>query len=348
MNKNQKQLFLCLFSLGVIYSYAILPSRNFTESTIHYTLLLGGELEDALQSIKTNSPDAHKLAEKAYKKNKNNPDVLVKIGRAFFEQKDAASAIQFANYANEAGKPKYMYAPAYLLLGDIEVTFSTDDSKAAEYYNKAIVFDPKNPEGYKKWAKVYYKISPRQAVQKLQEMKVNCPNEDVDAIAAQIFPQADDSKNTKTSTNHDTNKLEEIVELIKKGYKDPDFSKLYTIIGGDKIYKYEDEENIAFQGRACWKTDMEYILFDDDNSMGIASASTIDLITPDGGHGDRVYKIGPKSKESRYILVNGFIYKWEKEDYSDLQKCLKFNSNDNTLQSIEGQKKYKLVNNEFK
>ena len=306
------------------------------------------ELNAALDAIKSKAPNAADLANTAYKKNKKNAEALVKIGRAFFEQKDATNAAQFARHANEAGNPKYQYAPAYLLLGDVEATFGSDGSKAAAFYNQAINFDPKNPEGYKKWAKVYYKVSPSQAANKLLEMKANCPDEDVDAIAAQIFPQADDSKITKTSTNHDTNKLEEIVELIKKGYKDPDFSKLYTIIGGDKIYKYEDEENIAFQGRACWKTDMEYILFDDDNSMGIASASTIDLITPDGGHGDRVYKIGPKSKECRYILVNGFIYKWEKEDYSDLQKCLQFNSNDNTLQSIEGQKKYKLVNNEFK
>jgi len=344
LNKNQKQLFLCLISLGVIYSYAILPSRNFTESTIHYTLLLGGELEDALQSIKSNSPDAHKLAEKAYKKNKNNPDVLVKIGRAFFEQKDAASAIQFANYANEAGKPRYMYAPAYLLLGDIEATFSTDGSKAAEYYNKAIVFDPKNPEGYKKWAKVYYKINPSQAAKKLLEMKANCPDEDVDAIAAQIFPQTDGVKNAKTTTNHNSNKLDEIIELIKKGYKDPSLSKLYTVDSSEKVYMFQDEENVAVQGRACWKTDMEYILFGNDNSMGIVSASTIDLIAPNGGHGERINKIGPKGKECRFILVKGIIYKWGKEDYSDLQKYLLFDSDNNILMSVDKKKKYNPIN----
>ena len=238
-------------------------------------------------------------------------------------------------------------APAYLLLGDVEATFGSDGSKAAAFYNQAINFDPKNPEGYKKWAKVYYKVSPSQAAKKLLEMKANCPDEDVDAIAAQIFPKTDDGKNAETTTNHNSNKLDEIIELIKKGYKDPSLSKLYTMVEGDKIYKYEDEENIAFQGKACWKTDMEYILFDDDNSMGIVSASTIDLITPGGGHGDRVYKIGPKSKECRYILVNGFIYKWEKEDFSDLQEYLLFNSNENTLQSIDKQKKFKLVNKDF-
>lgn len=305
------------------------------------------ELNAALDAIKSKAPNATDLAKTAYKKNKNNSEALIMIGRAFYEQEDADNAILFANYANEAGKPKYRYAPAYLLLGDVEATFGTDGSKAAAFYNQAITFDPQNPEGYKKWAKVYYKINPSQAAKKLLEMKVNCPDEDVDAIAAQIFPQTDGVKNAKTTTNHNSNKLDEIIELIKKGYKDPSLSKLYTMVEGDKIYKFEDEENIAFQGKACWKTDMEYILFDDDNSMGIVSASTIDLITPDGGHGDRVYKIGPKSKECRYILVNGFIYKWEKEDYSDLQEYLLFNSNENTLQSIDKQKIFKFVNKDF-
>ena len=305
------------------------------------------ELNAALDAIKSKAPNAVDLAKTAYKKNKKNAEALVMIGRAFFEQKEATNATQFARYANEVGSPRYQYAPAYLLLGDVEATFGTDSSKAAAFYNQAIIFDPKNPEGYKKWAKVYYKINPRQAAQKLQEMKTQCPNENIEAIAAQIFEQTDDVKNSDKNTNSNTNKFDKIIDLIKKDYKDPYLSKLYTMVEGDKIYKYEDEENIAFQGRACWKTDMEYLLFDDDNSMGIISASTIDLITPDGGHGDRVYKIGPKSKECRYILVNGFIYKWEKEDYSDLQEYLLFNSNENTLQSIDKQKIFKFVNKDF-
>jgi tetratricopeptide (TPR) repeat protein len=304
------------------------------------------ELNAALDAIKSKAPNAADLANTAYKKNKKNAEALVKIGRAFFEQKDATNAAQFARYANEAGNPKYQYAPAYLLLGDVEATFGSDGSKAAAFYNQAINFDPKNPEGYKKWAKVYYKVSPSQAAKKLLEMKANCPNEDIDAIAAQIFTQTDDVKNTETNTN--TNKFDEIIELIKKGFKDPSLSKLYTNPSAEKIYEFEDEENIAFQGRACWKTNMEYLLFGDDYSMGIITAATIDVITASGGHGQRVYKIGPKGKECRYILVNGIIYKWEKEDYSDLQEYLLFNSNDNTLQTIDKQKKFKLVNNKFK
>ena len=150
------------------------------------------ELNAALEGIKSKAPNVAELAKVAYKKNKKDAEALVKIGRAFYEQKDTANAAQFARYANEAGKPKYQYAPAYLLLGDIESAYGTDGGKAAGYYNQAIHFDPTNPEGYKKWAMVYRKISPNQAAAKLKEMKANCPNEDVDAITAHIYMLAGD------------------------------------------------------------------------------------------------------------------------------------------------------------
>lgn len=151
-------------------------------------------LQAALSAIKAKSGNVADAAKTAYKKNKKNPEALMKIARAFFEQKDTAGARQFANYANEAGKPKYQYAPAYLLLGDIESAYGTDGGKAAGYYNQAINFDPKNPEGYKKWAMVYRKISPSQAAQKLQDMKAQCPNEDIDAFTAHIYMLAGDEK----------------------------------------------------------------------------------------------------------------------------------------------------------
>ena len=121
------------------------------------------ELNAALNAIKTNAADKADLAKTAYKKNKKDPEALMKIARAYFEQKDTAGANQFARYANEASKPKYQYAPAYLLLGDVESAFGNDGGKAAGFYNQAINFDPKNPEGYKKWAMVYRKISPKQS-----------------------------------------------------------------------------------------------------------------------------------------------------------------------------------------
>ena len=179
------------------------------------------ELNAALSAIKSKAPNAADLAKTAFKKNKKDPEALMKIARAYFEQKDTAGANQFARYANEASKPKYQYAPAYLLLGDVESAFGTDGGKAAGYYNQAINFDPKNPEGYKKWAMVYRKISPKQAAQKLQDMKAQCPNEDIDAFTAHIYMLAGDEKQAyENYMKADINKLDKtgLNEFVRCSY----------------------------------------------------------------------------------------------------------------------------------
>ena len=179
------------------------------------------ELQAALDGIKSKAPNVADLTKTAYKKNKKDADALMKIARAYYEQKDTAGAILFCNYANEAGKPKYQYAPAYLLLGDIEASYGNDGGKAAGYYNQAINFDPTNPEGYKKWAMVYRKISPSQAAKKLQDMKAMCPNEDVDAITAHIYMLAGDEKQAyENYAKADINKLDKgyLNEFVRASY----------------------------------------------------------------------------------------------------------------------------------
>ena len=169
------------------------------------------ELNAALEGIKSQAPTAAKLADVAFKKNKKNPEAILKIAQAFYAQKDTANARKFANLANEAGKPKYQFAPAYLLLGDIEASYGTDGGKAASYYNQAITFNPKNPEGYKKWAMVYRKISPTQAAKKLEEMKAQCPDEDIDAFKGHIFMLANDEKQAyENYAKADINKLDKL------------------------------------------------------------------------------------------------------------------------------------------
>ena len=220
------------------------------------------ELNAAINAIKTNAADKGDLAKTAYKKNKKDAEALMKVARAYFEQKDTAGAIQFANYANEAGKPKYQYAPAYLLLGDIEASYGSDGGKAAGFYNQAINFDPKNPEGYKKWAMVYRKISPSQAAKKLQEMKAMCPNEDVDAITAHIYMLAGDEKQAyenykkadinkldKASLNefvrcsYFTGKFEDALRAAEAGIKleprNPTFNRL-AMFSNYELKKYDD------------------------------------------------------------------------------------------------------------
>ena len=179
------------------------------------------ELNAALDGIKSQAPNAAKLAEVAYKKNKKNPEAVLKIAQAYYAQKDTAGARKYANLANEAGKPKYQYAPAYLLLGDIEASYGTDGGKAASYYNQAITFDPKNPVGYKKWAMVYRKISPSQAAKKLEEMKAQCPDEDIDAFKGHIYMLANDEKQAyENFAKADINKLDKgyLNEFVRASY----------------------------------------------------------------------------------------------------------------------------------
>ena len=166
------------------------------------------ELNAALAAIKSKAPNQAELIKAAQQKNKKDPNALLALGRALYEAKDTAQARVFANLANEAVKPKFSFAPAYLLLGDIE-SLGDDGGKAASFYNQAIHFNPKDPQGYKKWAMVYRKISPSQAAAKLQDMKANCPNEDVDAFTGHIYMLAGDEKSAyEAYSKADVNKLD--------------------------------------------------------------------------------------------------------------------------------------------
>ena len=178
------------------------------------------ELNAALAAIKSKAPNQAELIKTAQKKNKKDPNALLALGRALYEAKDTAQARVFANLANEAVKPKFSYAPAYLLLGDIE-SLGDDGGKAAGFYNQAIHFNPKDPQGYKKWAMVYRKISPSQAAAKLQDMKANCPNEDVDAFTGHIYMLAGDEKNAyEAYSKADVNKLDKtgLNEFARSSY----------------------------------------------------------------------------------------------------------------------------------
>lgn len=140
---------------------------------------------DAVKRIISSKPADLKDQMKAYyKKNKKNVENLVAFSRAFLDVKDTANARQYANYALEASKNKC--APAYVLLGDIEA-IADNGGGAASYYDQAIYTDPKAQEAYYKYALVYRKIDPQGAAAKLDQLKENCPDVEVDAIKGHIF-----------------------------------------------------------------------------------------------------------------------------------------------------------------
>ena len=109
------------------------------------------------QSLKDNpNMDAKTLKNltKDYQKEfKKDPKALVALGEALLinKQYDEASNIGNAVIA------KYKdFGDAYILLGDI-AAMKDDGGNAAMWYEQSMTMDPKNPQGYMRYANVYRK-----------------------------------------------------------------------------------------------------------------------------------------------------------------------------------------------
>ena len=138
---------------------------------------------DAVKKIISSKPADLADQMKAFeKKNKKNAENLTAFGRAFYDVKDTANAFKYAELALKANKS---YAPAYILKGDLHA-LAEDGGGAASLYDQAIYFDPKNPEGYRKYASVYRKIDPQGAISKLNDLRTQLPDYPVDAIIGHI------------------------------------------------------------------------------------------------------------------------------------------------------------------
>ena len=130
--------------------------------------------------------------------NKKNPAMLTAIGRAFLEAKDPVNATKYADMALSRDRK---CAKAFILLGDVAV-FNDDGGKAAEQYSQAKYADPKDPEGYYKYANILRGRSPQDAVANLEELRVQRPDVAVDAMAGRIF--------------YNSNRLDEAIQYYSK------------------------------------------------------------------------------------------------------------------------------------
>lgn len=140
-------------------------------------------VEQATQIINAKGADYEKQLKQLYKDNKKDPEVLVGIGRALLNAKDFENAVKFADYAlARNGK----YAKAFLLKGDVAVS-KDDAGAAAENYQQAKYFDPKDPEGYYKYAMILRGRSPEEAVANLEELRTQRPDYPVDALCGRIY-----------------------------------------------------------------------------------------------------------------------------------------------------------------
>jgi tetratricopeptide repeat family protein len=164
---------------------------------------------DAISKVIKENPAAAKdQVKEVFKKNKKNAEVLAGIGRAYYEAKDTANAKVYANLAIKANKN---YAQGYILLGDLEV-LKDDGGAAASWYQQAIYFDPKEPEGYFKYANIYRGRSPEEAVAKLNDLRTQRPDIAVDALAARILYSSNrlDQSLQYYDKVADKNKLEDV------------------------------------------------------------------------------------------------------------------------------------------
>ena len=85
------------------------------------------------------------------KENKKEAEALAGLGRAYLDIKDQANALKYADMAIKANKSN---AAGYLLKGDM-AAINDNGGEAAMWYQTATQFDPKNPLGYIKYARVY-------------------------------------------------------------------------------------------------------------------------------------------------------------------------------------------------
>lgn len=141
--------------------------------------------------IKSGAPDANKQIAALAKQNKKDVNALVSIGKAYLAEKDYANAKIYGQQAAAlvSGKKAPATAAPFVLLGNIAVG-EDDGGEAAAQFQQAIYFDPKNPDGYRRYAQIMSKTDPTGAVQTLEDLRAQRPDYPVDLIAAEIYSDA--------------------------------------------------------------------------------------------------------------------------------------------------------------
>ena len=150
-------------------------------------------MKQVSELLKKGTPEAQDQIKDIAKENKKDIDGLVSIGRAYLSVKDYANAKLYAQKAVELLKGKQGNAKPYLLLGNIAVG-EDNGGEAAMNFQQAMYADPKNPDGYRRYAQIMSKTAPQDAVNALETLKRECPGYPVDLIAAEIYSSAGNMK----------------------------------------------------------------------------------------------------------------------------------------------------------
>lgn len=197
--------------------------------------------------IKDKGANVEAEVKSVVKANKKNADVLTAIGRAYLEVKDLDNAKKYADMAIARNK---QYGAAYVLLGDIEV-LKDDGGAASSWFQQAIYFDPKNPDGYVRYAQTNQKASLPNAISKLEDLRAQVPSYPVDALCGDLYQGAGNIKKALESyAKADKSKLEasQLVNYAMDYYLTGDFNKSLEVstFGNQKFPRNAALNRISF------------------------------------------------------------------------------------------------------
>lgn len=139
--------------------------------------------------LKSKASDAADQIKNIEKENKKNILALVSISKAYLAAGDKENAKLYANKALDLANKKSTVeekGSVYVLLGNVAVA-EDDGGKAAQWFQQAIYADPKNPDGYRRYAQIMSKTDPTGAAQTLEDLRKQCPDYPVDLIIADIY-----------------------------------------------------------------------------------------------------------------------------------------------------------------
>jgi len=117
---------------------------------------------------------------------KKDAKVLTAVGRAYLDVKDTEKAISYADQAISRDKG---YGDAYVLKGDVAASLD-NGGEASMWFEQAVLAEPTNPNGYRRYAQVNSKVNPAGSVAKLEELRAAVPDYPVDIISAEIYDKA--------------------------------------------------------------------------------------------------------------------------------------------------------------
>lgn len=224
---------------------------------------VGLQVSEIIKTV-TNPKDADKQVAALAKPFKKDAKALASIGRAYLAEKDYTNADKYADMAIKAGKN---CADGYVLKGDI-CSVQDDGGQASTWYEQAVYFDPKDPEGYRKYAVTNSKTSPAASVAKLEELRAQRPDYPVDLIAAEIQSRAgnlDGAISYYDKVNKDQMKDYQLTDYALDLFLKQNFQKSLSVTsyGNEKFPRYGALNRLTMYNQVNLKNYEEAVKYGD-------------------------------------------------------------------------------------